>query len=221
MNKSKISDVLGIGVLCLIFCIGISVIAKKAFEIDSDFLSASATLFTAFVAFYLYNDWRDQQKFILIEKHQTLLNNSGESLQLKYAKFFNFFRTLDIERDSWEQNFGSEIAIKQTYVNVYQELYLEVVNTITHLCKYSICLSDLNIKHLDHIAEVKVHIDNLVTVKNHLDKVEEQGEFVKKLVKGCLLCDPDTLGPQLQKFKDQSDIEMLLYLNLILKNKGQ
>lgn len=46
-------------------CLGSSKLANFYLDISSDYLTASATFFAAFVALYLYNDWKDP---FLIEK---------------------------------------------------------------------------------------------------------------------------------------------------------
>jgi hypothetical protein len=94
MKILKISDILGVCAVSFVLCIGVSIIGRKAFNVDSDFLSASATLFAAIVALYLYNDWRDQQRFVLIEKYQELIRESGKSLFLNYSKFHLTVKTV-------------------------------------------------------------------------------------------------------------------------------
>lgn len=54
-------------------CLGLSKLANFYFDISSDYLTATATFFAAFVALYLYNDWKDVHKINTLEKyHQEL-----------------------------------------------------------------------------------------------------------------------------------------------------
>lgn len=58
-------------------CLAISILMKKWFGMDGDYLSAFATLVAAVVAAYLFNDWREQKDH---ETKTIYLNNAIKAL---------------------------------------------------------------------------------------------------------------------------------------------
>lgn len=85
-----------IGFFILISCFFISFSVKFFFKIESDFLSASATLFAAFVAFLLFNDWREQYKIELFEKIRDRLHTQLNEVKIQYNSFNNFIQNNEI-----------------------------------------------------------------------------------------------------------------------------
>ncbi|WP_010115466.1 hypothetical protein [Acinetobacter sp. P8-3-8] len=131
MNKSKISDVLGIGVLCLIFCVGISIIAKKAFKVDSDFLSASATLFAAFVALYFYSDWREQHRVSLFEKFKNDLFKLFNQVEDNYDALYLFVLTGAETPDkkvleTYTSKFSRSVELLLTELDFYEKALVQI-----------------------------------------------------------------------------------------------
>lgn len=88
MKKLNISDAFGIGAACFVLCIGTSIIAKKAFNIDSDFLSASATLCASVIAVRLFSDWREQYRVEMVKQLRDKINHLFIDLENKYNDFF-------------------------------------------------------------------------------------------------------------------------------------
>ena len=91
----KINIVL-IGVGLFFICLGISILTKEYFEIETDYLSAFATLFAAIVAIYLYSDWKEPHKAlkILSERNEILL--SIRQLRYDYYQFICHVRIKEI-----------------------------------------------------------------------------------------------------------------------------
>lgn len=96
MKKFNKFELSGVGIFLLIFCIFISLIGKKVFDLDGDYLSAAATLFAAVIAAILYNDWKDQHGLNLLDKYHNELkllklyiNNNRSSIKEGFNNFFN------------------------------------------------------------------------------------------------------------------------------------
>lgn len=87
MKKLKISDILGIGVIGLILCLGLSIIAKNAFDISSDFLTSATTLFAALVALYVYSDWREPHNLTKFQSEQSEIRISIRIFRNNYYEF--------------------------------------------------------------------------------------------------------------------------------------
>ncbi|NWK74949.1 hypothetical protein D7V64_00305 [Acinetobacter cumulans] len=80
MKKIHIAILIVTGIFLV--CLAISILIKKFFSVDGDYLSASATLVAALVAAYLYSDWRHQYKVELFERtknkiHDLFINAEG------------------------------------------------------------------------------------------------------------------------------------------------
>ncbi len=207
-----------IGIALLLICIIFSIIGKHVFGLEGDFLSAAATLFAAVVAFLLFQDWRDQQKFVLVEKYQNLIKESGKSLFTKYSNFHIFFRTLDLERGNWKNAIGSTDVIKQNYKNVMQELSTELFHNSTLLNEYQLCLVQLNLDYIEHHQKIEVYKTDILRAYNLLNDIDEKEEFVDKLVSGTLLVDSKEIGNIIHRSNELCGYDMLLYLNKILKD---
>ncbi|GEM_PF-3820769 len=93
MKKYNEFELVGIGVSVYLICIIFGIISKHIFGFDVDVLSASATLFAAFIALYLYSDWRAPYNAskILSERNELLLNLSH--LRSEYYKFAIYMRS--------------------------------------------------------------------------------------------------------------------------------
>lgn len=57
-------------------CLGLSKLADDRFNISSDYLTATATFFAAFVALYLYNDWKEPFLLEKIESDQRVIRSN-------------------------------------------------------------------------------------------------------------------------------------------------
>lgn len=123
MKKLKISGILGIGVIGFIFCIGISIIAKKAFDVESDFLSASATLFAAIVALYLFSDWREQYRIEMVKQLRDKIHLLFIDLENKYNEFY---LAVGSAVKGSPTNMKDIASLSQTMANSYEILLPEI-----------------------------------------------------------------------------------------------
>lgn len=55
---------------------------------ESDFLSASATLFAAIVALYLFSDWREQYRIDMVKQLREIIHLLFIDLENKYNEFY-------------------------------------------------------------------------------------------------------------------------------------
>ncbi len=117
-------------------CLGASKLANYYFNLSSDYLTATATFFTAFIALYLYSDWRQPHKVMLIEKElaeirkniidfrvqyfdirffinsyqDKVLTNEEEIAEKYFNKEHNFLNSIDVLLDNlsfYEKNFDT------------------------------------------------------------------------------------------------------------------
>ncbi|OON26937.1 hypothetical protein BI372_09315 [Acinetobacter pittii] len=63
---------------------GLSFIIKRTIGLDGDYLSAFATIVAALVAFYLFNDWREQHRLNNLESLKFSLNQGFIEMDLAY-----------------------------------------------------------------------------------------------------------------------------------------
>ena len=76
-------------------CLGLSKLANFYFDISSDYLTATATFFAAFVALYLFNDWREEFLVLKIpELHTLLVKHSEEISKNLIDSKFNFHNVI-------------------------------------------------------------------------------------------------------------------------------
>lgn len=91
MNKFNIFKLIRIGILIFLGCFGISFLAKKLFDLDSDFLSATATFFAAVVALKMFNSWKEQYQTELFERLKDRIHNLFNQLENNYNNYYELF----------------------------------------------------------------------------------------------------------------------------------
>ena len=165
-NKFKISDILFIGALGLIFCLGVSILFQKAFDISSDFLSSSATLFAAIVAMYLYSDWREQYHVSSIEKQQLEIFNLCDLLFENYISMVSFsVRNKNI-------NAQDASAAGEALLGLMEHVQ-RLDNTLFKLRiafkNYLVLLSDFEEISREHIVEIKKYEGFLINMQSFID----------------------------------------------------
>lgn len=83
-------------------CLGLSKLANFYFDISSDYLTATATFFAAFVALYLYSDWRDQFKTELFERLKDRLHVLFNNVTIEYDNLY--FMVVALNSDLPDRN---------------------------------------------------------------------------------------------------------------------
>ena len=76
-------------------CLGLSKLANHYLGISSDYLTASATFFAAFVALYLYNDWRVQFRTELFERLKDKIHVLFNNVSIEYDNLYFMVVALD------------------------------------------------------------------------------------------------------------------------------
>ncbi|MBJ9956069.1 hypothetical protein KTH73_04530 [Acinetobacter courvalinii] len=94
MKKINLNELISIGLIIVIGCFIISFAANRFFDIDTDFLSASATFFAGVVAYKLFNDWRIQYRTELFER----LKDRFSTLLIKLEEEYEDLEVLLIEK---------------------------------------------------------------------------------------------------------------------------
>ncbi|WP_151711036.1 hypothetical protein [Acinetobacter brisouii] len=86
MKKLSTLELVIVGFILLFICLVISIIGHSLFNINTDFLTAGATLFAAVVAMLLFEDWRDQHKVTLMDAFHLDLRENSDVLFKTYLK---------------------------------------------------------------------------------------------------------------------------------------
>lgn len=69
-----------------LICLSTSILIKKWFGLDGDYLSAFATLVAACIALHLYTDWRDQERYNLAKEHVLKIFGITARMRFRFNK---------------------------------------------------------------------------------------------------------------------------------------
>lgn len=212
-------------------CLAISFLIKKYFHIDGDYLSAFATLFAAGVALILYSDWRDQQRFVLIEKYQEFLRENGREVFSNYGNFYSFIRTLRNEIYTFE-NTESELTSNE-FLNQYSIEFDEKLSLLTTtlfhastlLHEYQILLKlyDNRIEDSEHYKEMEQNkMEVLSTLKKFNNSLDSTFLRIKFLNVADLTNDSE-IEYAIKNYIETCGYSCVKFLNSILlgHKKGQ
>lgn len=157
-------------------CLGLSKLANFYFDISSDYLTATATFFAAFVALYLYNDWKDVHKINILEKyHQEL---KIEFLNLNSSYLIVSKKASEIEGSSVSK--ASEIVLEIN--NIYGlTFYNNVKKVLVTINEYEIFISRLTKISIvsQHLQNIEVFKNELLKTLNALDSIQGIGNLDK------------------------------------------
>ncbi|AQV15943.1 hypothetical protein [Acinetobacter pittii] len=124
-------SIVGIFLLCL----GLSFIIKRTIGLDGDYLSAFATIVAALVAFYLFNDWREQHRLNNLESLKFSLNQGFIEMDLAYNELRIYLCDPDTQKN---------ISLSQ-YALINNKLDLAIESFCLDLCHYERIIKELNI----------------------------------------------------------------------------
>lgn len=147
MKNLKLHELVIVSVICILLCIEFSIIGKIVLGIEADFLSGGATLFAAFIAYIIFNDWREQYRIELIKEIRDKLHLLFTEAENKTDKFY-------IEVKKAEK--GTPFEIK--YI---AELAKEMQNTFEHLLPEIDFLRKLIRKFEYKITNSKANLDEI------------------------------------------------------------
>lgn len=157
-------------------CLGLSKLANFYFDISSDYLTATATFFAAFVALYLYSDWKDVHKINTLEKyHQEL---KIEFLKLNSSYLIVSEKASEIEGSSVSK--ASEIVLEIN--NIYGlTFYNNVKKVLVTINEYEIFISRLTKISIvsQHLQNIEVFKNELLKTLNALDSIQGIGNLDK------------------------------------------
>ena len=208
-----------------ISCLGLSKLANVYLGISSDYLTASATFFAAFAAVYLFNDWREQQKYALVEKYQALIKDSGSSLFLNYSKFHLYIRGLrnQITLNSTNVPELAKIEINNpNFDNYVQDFMNTMFNSCTLLHEYQICLKSLNadIEKDQHFKEIEAFKLQLSEVHRSFAEISSiKHMFIDEVLGYAHLTNDLKVTKAIQDYKELCAYSCIYYLNKILTDK--
>ncbi|MCU4367551.1 hypothetical protein [Acinetobacter courvalinii] len=165
MKKINFNELIVIGIGILATCFFISQISLLYFNLQTDFLSATATLFAAIIAFILFNDWKEQYKTELFERIKNHIHNAFLDLEKNYNDLYVFLIS------SKELPKAKELVIKITVLqNSIDQLMTELDFYEKLLTKYK----NINITPKHTPADVKFYLTNLL---NTMKPVYEKGKY--------------------------------------------
>lgn len=112
-----------------------SKLASHYLGISSDYLTASATFFAAFIAIYLFNDWREQHKFTSLELLKVNIQTNFADIDSSFEDFRRCLFAKDIENS----NFFAEYSRSSKKLNQQLEI------TCQNLAYYEKLLSSYDV----------------------------------------------------------------------------
>ena len=149
-------------------CLGLSKLANFYFEISSDYLTATATFFAAFVALYLYNDWKDP---FLIEKIESNHKDLRKSIRSFKHSMVHFLSLICYENSESKLNNGDEYSLNyKKRLNVV----LDEIDDLASLIKnyesiIMIQKENLALNHLSSISDAEKTLKNIFDVFSKYD----------------------------------------------------
>jgi hypothetical protein len=115
-----------------LICISTSIMIKKYFNVDGDYLSAFATLAAALVAVFLYSDWRYQYKVELFERTK----NKIHDLFINAEGVFNRLHLLFVNSESYNIDIKELVQLQIEYQGAIDILTSELDFYENLLLKY-------------------------------------------------------------------------------------
>lgn len=224
MKKLTWFELAMVGIGIIASCFVVSFIVKCKFNLETDFLSSAATIFAAVVAMLLFNDWREQQKFALIEKYQDLLKEAGNSLFLNYSKFHIRVKTV---RNQYA--FPATEAEKNQFIkmdtlevrDLVQGLLTNLLHSSTLLHEYSICMLRVNseFSNSTHYKDIMSYRDNLCNSYKQLADINDD-EVLRYTFELANLADKGEVSSSIHQFKELCGYSCVDFLNnILLDNK--
>lgn len=169
MKKFSWLEIIVIAIGILASCFSISVIAHCKFGLDTDFLSSAATIFAAFIAMLLFNDWREQHKVLSLERLQGKLSLSAEKI------FENFVSVLDsgYSKDVPVNTLEDEEVQNYKLQNPLRNLEKELVKADVSINEYISFLSNFDEGVKNHVDEMIEHRESLSGLNAFLHALAE------------------------------------------------
>lgn len=155
-----------------LICLSTSVLMKKWFDIDGDYLSAFATLVAAGVALHLYTDWRKPIFLNKIEDEQKELKKSVRLFKKSVDSILCFLHTKKPIESSL--NNGDMFSLE------YQKLMTNLLDSTDDLCallnNYKLIFNEDQYK--DHIQFIDHNLELLVKIYNVIGKHEPVTDYI-------------------------------------------
>lgn len=149
-------------------CLGLSKLANFCFDISSDYLTATATFFTAFVALYLYNDWKDPFLLEKIESDQRVIRSNIRKFKHSLVNLLDYIHG---------NGLGVKLNNDDEYSREYKQRLNDVLDEIDDL--YSLIKNyesiiiiqkdDLAIEHLSEIKDAEQALREIFNILNKYD----------------------------------------------------
>lgn len=139
MKNISIQELTVIGIGILGSCFAISKLAFCKFNLQSDFLSASATLFAAVVALKMFNSWKEQYQTELFERLKDRIHNLFNQLESNYNNYYELFilndshpdrKSIHIQGSTFQNTIDqllSELDFYEKLINKYKDIEIELV----------------------------------------------------------------------------------------------
>ena len=165
MKKFKIICAI---IFSFLFCLSSSIFFKHEFNIDGDYLSSFSTLVAAIVAYLLFNDWKVEHKFKLLEKFHDTLKERAMRLNSIFDAMNLDFRCIE----------GSTVVDGNKYLEnalgKLSQFNKETQNVLYLLREYKCCL--------DTLRKDEFLINNENILKHHIENFNQITNFYTELV---------------------------------------
>lgn len=147
-------------------CLSTSILMKKWFDVNSDYLSAFATLVAAAVALHLYTDWR---KPFFLNKVQDEQNEIKRSIRLFKRSVDSMLLFLSRKKPLYTGlNNGDEFSLE--YQDIMIKL-LDITDDLFNLLDNYKLIFNENI-HNDHIEFINRHSESLEKIYYVISKFD-------------------------------------------------
>lgn len=173
MKKLNTCDFLILGIGILAVCFSISFIANCKLNLETDFLSAAATLFAAVVAIVLFSDWRDQFKVSLVKESTTEFESEAFVFYKTYLTLRTFTLTVNQKSDNE--------ALKLEYADKWSNFLFSVDQVLLRLRKLIEYLSKLKNTQETALTKLRGIQKELEDLRSDLERYDPNSAFMKSI----------------------------------------
>lgn len=149
-------------IVIFLICLSLSIIVKKYFNIEGDYLSAFATLITVIVAYHLFSDWKVEHKFNLIYQFHSSLKEQNYKINNHLKRSKLFFSTIE----------GSTVEKGEArWIDGVTELrlFITIIADIEYVFnEYLFCLSKMQTNKIlkNHIQNLRKNLSDLNAIRD-------------------------------------------------------
>lgn len=193
MKKFNEFELIGIGVALLLICIIFSLLGKYIFDLNGDYLTAAATLFTAVVVLLLFNDWRDEYQIKKLEDFHQKIEFVTNNLSQKYTPLDELTlagrMVISLGNEYTASNI-EENLVDEDLEKLIESIFFELKNLNKLLTEYCVYLIHLKNKRADSqiekVLNFRQQVSNIINTHGRVKGVVSQ-KYIIEYVCNCLI----------------------------------